>query len=454
MDRAERAVAVLDRVDDDADADEVLDVVELLPAHDHLLVDRPVVLRASLHLGLDVQVGETVAQLRQDLEQLLLALGRAGRDHLLDLGVPLRVQHREREVLELPLHVGDAEPVRERRVDVDRLLRDPPLLRLGQRRDRAHVVQPVGELDQQDPDVLGHRHEHLAQRRGLLRLLRVELEPVELGDAVDDGGDLGAELGLEVLVGERGVLDRVVQQRAGDRHVVEAEVGEDHRHAERVRDVGLARPADLLGVGGPGDVEGLLDELRCRPGGGARGTPRAAARARPSTWWRRHGSGRPERRSGRSSIEVIQPSETPRARAGHPVSVPCRATHGPSGACAGAAAGAGARPRRRCARGAPALGRPGARAGPSPAALRRRLDAAGLAGSAGAESRRTLGLGCVRIGGTVGVGARVVGRRAARGQRAGRRGRRPPTAAGSSTGRGRVTSSRASWAADRSRRAT
>ena len=48
VDRAQRGVAVLHRLDDDADADEVLDVVELLALGDHLLVDRPVVLRPAL----------------------------------------------------------------------------------------------------------------------------------------------------------------------------------------------------------------------------------------------------------------------------------------------------------------------------------------------------------------------------------------------------------------------
>ena len=133
---------------------------------------------------------EPVVQLGEQALEVLLALGRLRVDELLDLGVALRVHDREREVLELPLHVADAEPVRERRVDVERLLGDAQLLRLGQRRDRAHVVEPVGELDEQDPDVLGHRDEHLAQRRGLLGLLGVELEPVQLGDAVDDRGDV------------------------------------------------------------------------------------------------------------------------------------------------------------------------------------------------------------------------------------------------------------------------
>ncbi len=121
-------------------------------------------------------------------------------------------------------------------------------------------MEPIGELDEQDADVLGHRHEHLAERGGLLGLLGVELEPVELGDPVHDGGDVGPEPLLEVLVGDRGVLDGVVQERGRDRHVVETEVGEDHRHPERMRDVRLPGSAHLVGVGDPGDLESLLDQ--------------------------------------------------------------------------------------------------------------------------------------------------------------------------------------------------
>ena len=62
-------------------------------------------------------------------------------------------------------------------------------------------------------------------------------------------------------VGGGGVLDRVVQQRGRDRDVVEAEVGEDHRDADRVGDVRLAGAADLLGVGPPGHPVGPLDEV-------------------------------------------------------------------------------------------------------------------------------------------------------------------------------------------------
>ncbi len=134
------------------------------------------------------------------------------------------------------------------------------LLRLGQRRDRAHVVQAVGELDEQDAHVLRHRDEHLAHRRRLLRLLRIELEPVELGDPVDDRRDVVAEVVDQVVERELRVLDRVVQERARERDLVEAEVGEDQRHAERVRDVRVARAAHLIAVRVARDYVGPFDQ--------------------------------------------------------------------------------------------------------------------------------------------------------------------------------------------------
>ncbi len=77
VDRAERAVAVLHRVDDDPHADEVVDLGELLAAHDHLLVDRPVVLRAAGHLGVDVQLVEAGAHRVEDVVEVPRARRRA-----------------------------------------------------------------------------------------------------------------------------------------------------------------------------------------------------------------------------------------------------------------------------------------------------------------------------------------------------------------------------------------
>ncbi len=104
----------------------------------------------------------------------------------------------------------------------------------GSGAERAHVVEAVGELDQEDADVARHRHDHLADVLGLLLLARAELEPVELREPVDDARDLGAELLLDVRERDLGVLDGVVQQRGLERGRVEAQIGEDVRDRERV----------------------------------------------------------------------------------------------------------------------------------------------------------------------------------------------------------------------------
>ena len=228
----ERGVAVLHGVDGDADGHEVEDLVELAALLDHLLVDAPEVLAPAGHVGVDAQLAETAPDLGDDPGEVDVALGRAGAHQVVELGVALRVQRGEAEILELLLHLLHPQAVGQGGVDVEGLLRDAPLLLGAQRGQRAHVVEPVGQLDDQDPEVLGHGHQHLAHGGGLLLLLGVEAQPVELGHPVDDGGQVAAEGLLEVGQLDVGVLDRVVQQRGGDGGVVETDVGHDAGHRQ------------------------------------------------------------------------------------------------------------------------------------------------------------------------------------------------------------------------------
>jgi len=78
----------------------------------------------------------------------------------------------ERQILELDLDPLDAEPIRERCVDLHRLVRDPLLLLGRQVMQRAHVVEPIAQLDEDDTDVARHREQHLAKVFGLLLLAR------------------------------------------------------------------------------------------------------------------------------------------------------------------------------------------------------------------------------------------------------------------------------------------
>ncbi len=259
---ADRAVAVLDGVDQDAHRGEVEDLVELLAAARHLLVDRIEVLGAAEDLRADRDVAQRLVEDARGLLDVLLAIRAALADERLDLGVAARVQRREREVLELPLHLVDAQAMRDRRVHLERLARVLELLLLGQRPERAHVVQAVGELDDHDAHVARHRQHHLAVALGLRLLARVEVDARELGHAVDEQRDVVAELGGDLLERRLGVLDRVVQQRRDDHGRLGAQLGADARDAQRVHDVRLARLAHLVGVALGREGERALDGSR------------------------------------------------------------------------------------------------------------------------------------------------------------------------------------------------
>jgi hypothetical protein len=84
--------------------------------------------------------------------------------------------------------------------------------------------------------------------RRLLALLlgeRLELDPAELGDAVDEFGDLVPEALADLRELVRGVLDHVVQERRLERRRIEVELGENQADLDGVLDEGLAGLADL-----------------------------------------------------------------------------------------------------------------------------------------------------------------------------------------------------------------
>src|SRR3546814_20172946 len=113
---------------------------------------------------------------------------RLAADALLQHRVADRVQRAEAQVLQLGLDQVHAQALRDRRVDLQRLAGDA-LARLRRLRAQgAHVVQAVGELDQDHAQVARHRQQHLAAALGRRLLAVLDLALVALGYAVDQFG--------------------------------------------------------------------------------------------------------------------------------------------------------------------------------------------------------------------------------------------------------------------------
>ena len=126
------------------------------------------------------------------------------------------------------------------------------LLALGLVLHGAHIVQPVAHLDENDPDVLGHGHEHLAQVLHLLLLFGGILHSRQLGDPFHQVGHGGAELLGDLVVGGVGVLDTVMEQGGNDGVHVQPQIGYQLGHGNGVGDIGLPCFAQLLAMVGIG----------------------------------------------------------------------------------------------------------------------------------------------------------------------------------------------------------
>ena len=259
MHRAERGVAIAHRMRDDTQCHQVVDLGEFLALALHLLVDGPIVLGTAIDLeALQANAVELVGERLDSLSQIALAnlarLSHHARNALVGIGL----QVEEGQVLELPLNRAHAQTVGQGRIHVHGLASLKQATVLAKGRQRTHVMQAVGKLNDNDADVLGHGEEHLAQREGLLLVHAVDFDVGELGHAIDE---LGYRIAKQAgHIGKRGlgILDGIVQQRGAHHIAVHLEIGQNDGHLDGMVNVHLARAALLVAVLLGGKAVGLL----------------------------------------------------------------------------------------------------------------------------------------------------------------------------------------------------
>jgi len=161
MDDAQRRVTVFHCVHDDADSEEIVHLIQRLVLVHHLLVDAEEVLHPSVHLCLDVGILHMLRHLGDDLLNEFLTLGLSGIQVLHKLIIDFRLVVFQGQIVELCLDLRNTQPLSNGRVDVHRLSCLFLLLLRGHELQRPHIVEPVRQLDDDHPDVLRHRQEHL-----------------------------------------------------------------------------------------------------------------------------------------------------------------------------------------------------------------------------------------------------------------------------------------------------
>ncbi len=173
-----------------------------------------------------------------------------------DLGFYLfiidRPQMFEGYILQLVLDPAYTKPVGQGRIYVQGLPGYPLALPLRQMIEGAHVVKPVGQLDYEHPDVLGHGQDHLSDVFRLALLCAAELYFGEFGDPVHQLDNLIAERFPQFLHLHGGIFHYVVEQARRHGGGVHLELGQEVGHFEGMGKEGSARHSHLppVGLGG------------------------------------------------------------------------------------------------------------------------------------------------------------------------------------------------------------
>ena len=138
--------------------------------------------------------------------------------------------------------------MRNRHINVECFLGDACAFLGPHHAERSHVMHAVGKLHENHSNVARHCKEHFAEAFCLRYFVRGEAKLVELGDAVDELGDVRAEFLRHFALARARILKYVVHEARFNGFRVHAPRGKNGCDGNGVRNVGLARLAELAEV--------------------------------------------------------------------------------------------------------------------------------------------------------------------------------------------------------------
>ena len=249
VDRAQCRVTRLGIGNDRAKRHDVGQLLEADVALGHFLPDRKNMFFAARNIGFDARAAEQQFQARRNARNLITAAVVQLVKPLADRGIGVRFQLAKRQRLHFVHELIHADPLGKRRINIHCFLGDPPPLgRVADEMQRAHIVQPVGQLDEQHADVVGHRQQELAQIFGRAFILGLRFDFRQLGDAIDEPPDRGAKFRDNLFLRRQRVFDRVMQDRGRNRLIVQVQIGQNPRDFDGMTEIGIARCPQLAPV--------------------------------------------------------------------------------------------------------------------------------------------------------------------------------------------------------------
>ena len=268
VNRAQHAVAVGFLRDNHPEGQQVKDFINHLMLDKHLPVDGIDMLHPSQNAVRYAQFAQAAVNLRPRLLDHDFVPGAVLFRFGHDLLIANRVQIFQRQVLQFPFEALHSQPVGHRRVKLHGFQRLAPLCGGGLIVHRAHVVEAVGDFDQNHAHVFVGGEKHFSEILHLLFfLVHLILKAGQFADAFHQVRHGGGEQARQVRVRDRGILNHVVEQGGLDGFRVQPQfLRENLRHGQRMDDVRFSALALLPVVSHVREGERVMDPGKVRGG--------------------------------------------------------------------------------------------------------------------------------------------------------------------------------------------
>ncbi len=264
VDDSQDVITFLDRIDDDPEGRDVIDLIEIDVLIPHLHIDAVDLFQAARHFALDAVFVKLFQQgpfhFIDITGPFLLSLGDLTLDILIDIGMEVA----KGQVLQFRFNPVDPETVGNGGIDIEGLLGNLRLLFRGVVLEGPHVMEPVSQLDQDHPDVLHHGENHLSEILCLALFGRPEGDLADLGQPIDQLGNLFSKVFLNIFEGGEGILNGVVEKAGGHTRRIEFHLGQDAGDLQGMNQVRLSGETDLADVDLCRNDIGLVDEVNVR----------------------------------------------------------------------------------------------------------------------------------------------------------------------------------------------
>ena len=205
----------------------------------------------SLHICLDPGIFHVLFYFRHNGLDVLFADALLICNLSHQIIIDFRLQIFQCQVIQLNLYFGNTKTLGNGRINVHSLPRLFLLLLRTHIFQRSHVVQTVGQLDQNNTDILRHGQEHLTEILCLLiHLVCGIAQLTQLGNAIYQKRHLIAELPCHILGGHGGILHHIMKKARCNTFLIKLQICQNNTNAKRMNDIRFSGFTDLIFMGG------------------------------------------------------------------------------------------------------------------------------------------------------------------------------------------------------------